>query len=163
MTRIFFTILAIMFFSSSSFADGHGLPKSGTINWVTGWIFDTSATAPQKGGYVLGSGRATGATFNVNGSGPLHEGRAVCIAVFIAMPDGSGTNKGNCYFGDKDGDRIITSFTGDIVAFKGDNTIIGGSGKYEGITGSGLWECDGSGEADDSAFNCRQNLTYKLP
>ena len=85
------------------------------------------------------------------------------IAVFIAMPDGSGTNKGNCYFGDKDGDRIFTSFTGDIVAFKGDNTIIGGSGKYEGITGSGLWECDGSGEADDSAFNCRQNLTYKLP
>ena len=156
-------IFLIMLFNSTSFADGHSIPKSGTISWVTGFQFNLPATAPQSEGFSISSGNAIGATFNVNGSGPLHEGRALCAAVAIVIPGVGASNKGNCYFGDKDGDRIYTSFTGDLSIGSGINTIIGGSGKYAGISGSGPWECDFPGVADNGAFNCRQSLTYKLP
>ena len=145
-----FASLFLASFGTAALADHHGhLPKSGTISWVTGWIFEGPELAPQKDGYVIGHAQAIGATFNVNGSGPLHEGRATCVVTFIATPDGA-TNKGNCFFGDQDGDRIFTSFTGD-------------TGKYAGITGSGPWECDASAPADNGGFNCRQSLTYELP
>ena len=158
-----FASLFLASFGTAALADHHGhLPKSGTISWVTGWIFDGPELAPQADGYVIGHAQAVGATFNLNGSGPLHEGRATCVVTFIATPDGA-TNKGNCFFGDQDGDRIFTSFTGDAAANKGTNTIVGGTGKYAGITGSGPWECDASAPADNGGFNCRQSLTYELP
>ena len=162
MIKFILTFIIFVMFSSSLFADGHGIPKSGTINWVTGWYFDLPPTQPQADGYSISSGNAIGATFNVNGSGPLHEGRALCSAVAIVGPDVGASNKGNCYFGDKDGDRIYTSFTGDLSKAGGINTIIAGTGKYKGITGTGPWECEFPGEADNGAFNCRQSLTYEI-
>jgi len=163
MKKIIYAIFLIILFNSASYSDGHSLAKSGTISWVTGWQFNLPPTAPQSEGFSISSGNAIGATFNVNGSGPLHEGRAFCAAVAIVIPEVGATNKGNCYFGDRDGDRIYTSFTGDLSVGSGLNTIIGGSGKYAGISGSGPWECEWPGEADNGAFNCRQSLTYKLP
>lgn len=53
------------------------------------------------------SGAAVGSTFNVKGKGPLHEGRAMC-ASSIVMSESIKTFSGNCYFSDKDGDRIFT-------------------------------------------------------
>jgi hypothetical protein len=155
------TIMTFMFLSSVAYADGHGIAKSGTINFVIGWYFDLVDIAPQAEGWAVGGGSAKGALFNVNGSGPLHEGRALCAAVSMVTPNGA-TNKGNCYFGDQDGDRIYTSFTGDLGKGAGINNIIGGSGKYAGITGSGPWECDWPGPADNGAFNCRNSLTYEI-
>lgn len=162
MNRIFLTILAIIFFSSSAFADGHGLPKSGTISWVTGWQFNMMPVEGQSGDWSLGVGNAVGAMFNTNGSGPFHAGRAMCVATWVVNSEGA-TNKGNCYFGDQDGDRVFTSFTGDLSVNAGINTIIGGTGKYTGITGSGPWECDAGVPGDNGGFNCRQSLNYKLP
>ena len=158
-----FASLFLASFGTAALADHHGhLAKSGTISWVTGWIFEGPEPAPQADGYAIGHAQAVGATFNVNGSGPLHAGRATCVVTFIVTPDGA-TNKGNCFFGDQDGDRIFTSFTGDVAANKGINTIVGGTGKYAGITGSGPWECDASAPADTGGFNCRQSLAYELP
>jgi len=158
-------ILGGLLFLSVSFnasADGH-LPKSGTISWVTGWHMESIDVAPQIGGYALGSFAVRGATFNDNGSGPLHEGRAFCVGSYIVTPDGA-TNKGNCAFGDQDGDRIFTTWTGNAATNQGVNTIMSGTGKYEGITGSGPWHCFGPSAAEeDNAFNCRQSLTYELP
>ena len=116
----------------------------------------------QSGDWTLGVGNAVGSMFNTNGSGPFHEGRAMCVATWVINSDGA-TNKGNCYFGDQDGDRVFTSFTGDLGVNAGINTIIGGTGKYAGITGSGPWECDAGVPGDNGGFNCRQSLNYKLP
>jgi hypothetical protein len=78
-------------------------------------------------------------------------------------PDGA-TNKGNCSFGDQDGDRIFTTWTGNAATNQGENTIMGGTGKYAGITGSGPWHCFGPTAAEENgAFNCNQSLTYELP
>ena len=156
------TVFAAVF-STAALSDGHGhLAKSGTISWVTGWYFDLPELAPQADGYAVGHGSAVGATFNTAGEGPLHQGRATCVVTYFVTPNGA-TNKGNCFFGDQDGDRIFTSFTGDLSTNSGINTIAGGTGKYAGITGSGPWECDAQQPADNGGFNCRQSLTYELP
>ena len=158
---ILITFMTIMFFSSVAQADSHGIAKSGTINYVIGWYFDAANIAPQAEDWSIGVGNAKGAIFNLNGSGPLHEGRALCAAVSLVTPNGA-SNKGNCYFGDQDGDRIFTSFTGDLGTGSGINNIIGGTGKYAGITGSGPWECDWPGPADNGGFNCRNSFTYEI-
>ena len=161
-TTVLLAAVFAVFLGKIALADGHGhLAKSGTISWMTGWVFEASDYAPQADGYLIGNGSARGATFNTNGSGPLHQGRATCVVTFIVTPDGA-TNKGNCFFGDQDGDRIFTSFTGDVAANKGTNIIVGGTGKYAGISGSGPWECDGNAEADNGGFNCRQSLDYEI-
>ena len=158
---ILITFLTLIFLNTAAHSDGHGIAKSGTINFVIGWYFDVDDIAPQADGWAVGGGKAVGALFNNNGSGPLHEGRALCAAVSMVTPEGA-SNKGNCYFGDQDGDRIYTSFTGDLAKGAGINTIIGGSGKYAGITGSGPWECDWPGPADNGSFNCRNSLAYEI-
>ena len=68
----------------------------------------------------------------------------------------------NFYFGDKDGDRIFTSFTGNPLKNARENVIIAGTGKYIGTSGKGAWDCDAAKIGDHSAFNSRQTITYKI-
>jgi len=62
-----------------------------------------------------------------------------------------------------DGDRILTAFTGSFGpdGANGVNEIIGGTGKYTGIQGSGPWKCKFSGNNGES--QCAQKLDYRLP
>jgi hypothetical protein len=161
MIKILYSAVMLLLVSNLSFADGHALPKKGTINYVTGFQFNMDSSEPQSGGWNIMMGKAIGATFNVDGSGPLHEGRALCAATMV-MSESVNTFNGNCYFGDKDGDRIFTNFKGSPITNSGENIIIGGTGKYTGISGKGPWECDGSKPGDHGAFNCRQTLTYSI-
>lgn len=104
-----------------------------------------------------------GVTFNDGGSGALHQGPAHCFESY-AVVEGRGRNKGFCAFGDRDGDRIFTEFTGTFDAQEGGtgtNTITGGSGKYAGIQGSGPWRCKAS--VTQGEFHCNQRLDYRLP
>jgi len=133
------------------------LPKSGSINIHTGWkltpeVFEVSDKRS------VGHGSVVGVNFNDKGSGPLHNGPAVCVFTFLGSENGS-MNKGYCAFGDADGDRILTDWDGN--AEQGTNHIAGGTGKYKGITGSGPWKCWGT--PTQGAFHCTQRFDYKLP
>ena len=161
MKKIILFIMALTFSSNTALTDGHALPKKGTINYVTGFQFNMDPSEPQSEGWNIMMGKAIGATFNVDGGGPLHEGRALCAATLVVSVSVN-TFNGNCYFGDKDGDRIFTNSTGSPITNSGENIIIGGTGKYTGISGKGPWECDGSKPGDHGAFNCRQTLTYEI-
>jgi hypothetical protein len=145
----------------SAGASAQQLPKSGSIGFHTGWkdTADTNEVAPNR---FQGQDRAVGTTFNDKGSGPLHLGPANCSGVFV-VTDGSGPIKGYCAFGDADGDRIFTDYTGNITpnGAEGTNIISGGTGKYTGITGSGPWKCKGSGK--NGELQCAQRFDYKLP
>jgi hypothetical protein len=80
------------------------------------------------------------------------------------MIDGRTSNKGSCALGDADGDRIFTQFTGTLGGPEGDhgtNEIVGGTGKYAGIQGSGPWKCKNSGT--NGELQCAQRLDYRLP
>jgi hypothetical protein len=142
-------------------ASAQQLPKSGIINFHTGWKYVADAMTPADK-HMLGRGNATGATFNDKGSGPLHLGPANCFEGFYAI-DGKGKSKGFCAFGDLDGDRIFTDSTGSFGpdGATGVNDIVGGTGKYAGIQGSGPWKCKGSG--GNGEVQCAQRLDYRLP
>ena len=142
-------------------AGAQQLPKSGSISFHTGWK-DTAEAVEVADKQVQGHGIDVGVTFNDKGSGPLHLGAANCFYVF-ALANGAGPNKGYCAFGDADGDRIFTDFTGTIApdGANGTNVISGGTGKYTGITGSGPWKCKLA--AAHGELQCAQRLDYKLP
>ena len=143
-------------------ANAADLPKTGTINWHTGFMVVGDAVTVAEG-HMQGHGKVIGSTFNNNGSGPLHLGGAECFYTFFSI-DGKGTNQGYCAFGDADGDRIFTDFTGKVGLPDGDegiNVIAGGTGKYAGISGSGPWKCNPAGT--NGGLQCRQSLDYKLP
>jgi hypothetical protein len=137
------------------------LPKSGSINFHTGWKNSADVMSPDDK-HVLGRGNVTGVTFNDKGSGPLHLGPANCFESFFIV-EGRGRDKGYCAFGDSDGDRIFTDFTGTFGpdGANGNNEIIGGTGKYAGIQGSGPWKCKGAG--NNGELQCAQRLDYRLP
>ena len=137
------------------------LPKSGSISFHTGWkLVGEAYTQAEKN--MLGHGSAIGVTFNDKGSGPLHLGPADCVYTFLVI-DERGKNKGSCAFGDADGDRIFTNYTGTLSpdGDGGTNEIAGGTGKYAGIQGSGPWKCKGAGT--NGELQCAQRLDYRLP
>jgi hypothetical protein len=143
-------------------AGAQQLPKSGSFNIHTGWK-DTGVALEVADKRMQGQGMVTGVTFNDKGSGPLHTGPANCSYTFMAV-EGAGKSKGFCTFSDVDGDRIFTDFTGmntpDGQA-NGVNEIIGGTGKYAGIQGSGPWKCKYVGRNGES--HCAQRFDYRLP
>lgn len=127
-------------------AHAQQLPRSGSIAFHTGWK-DTSVAIQVADKRWHGQGMVTGATFNDQGTGPLHLGPANCSYTFLAV-DGNATNMGFCTFGDGDGDRIFAQFTGAGTPngeASGTNEITGGTGKYAGIQGKGPWKCKGVG------------------
>lgn len=137
------------------------LPKSGSINFHTGFRIGAEAmTVADK--HLQGHGTAIGISFNDKGSGPLHGGPATCFFAFNVI-DGRGNNKGYCAFGDADGDRLFTDWSGNASpdGDNGTNNIVGGTGKYAGITGSGPWKCKPAGANGED--HCTQRLDYRLP
>ena len=154
-------IAGLSFAALTAGAGAQQLPKSGSISFHTGWkdTVDVNEVSDKR---FQGSERVAGTIFNDKGSGPLHLGPANCSGAFVVV-EGNGTGKGYCAFGDPDGDRIFTEFTGIISpnGAEGTNMISGGTGKYAGITGSGPWKCKPSGK--NGELQCAQRLDYKLP
>ena len=144
-------------------ANAQNLPKSGTIRWHTAYMVVAEVQTVAEG-YLQGHGDAKGVTYNDSGAGPLHLGPVSCLFTFF-MIEGRGDNQGYCAFGDADGDRIFTDWTGEespTPPSNGTNVIVGGTGKYAGITGSGPWF--GSGPVgSNGGFVTLQRLDYELP
>src|SRR5258708_6591215 len=154
-------VAGLSFSPSWAAAEGRQPPKSRRVNFHTGWKLAGEAITPVEKN-MLGHGSAVGTTFNDKGSGPLHLGPADCFYTFLVIDD-RGKNKGSCAFGDADGDRIFTNFTGNLSpeGDSGTNEIAGGTGKYAGIQGSGPWKCKGAG--NNGELQCAQRLDYRLP
>ena len=155
------TLGAIVIATICAAANAENLPKSGTIKIHTGWAA-SGDTVTLAENHMQGHGTVSGSAFNENGSGPLHLGPANCVYTFFLL-DGSIKGKGYCAFGDRDGDRLFTDYEGTDGAGgpKGINTIIGGTGKYAGIKGSGQYNCEPGGANGELA--CKQNFNYRLP
>jgi hypothetical protein len=161
-TKTNMALLAVTLAGMAAAAGAQSLPKSGSINFHTGFQAKADAvTVADK--TMQGHGTAIGVTFNDKGSGPLHGGPATCFYSFFVI-DGRGKNKGYCSFGDADGDRIFTDWHGNATPDGNDdgiNEIAGGTGKYAGIQGRGPWKCRNAG-ANGELF-CNQRFDYRLP
>ena len=156
MNKLKYILIALI---SSLFIGNIAFAKS--MSWHTGWAQTEGGSHQTAEGVYQGAGIITGATFNDAGSGMMHNGEGQC---FFGWDMVTKTNRGYCAWGDPDGDRIFTSFTGKIGGpglDHGINTITGGTGKYEGITGSGPWECEPF--LPNGGNVCRQSFEYELP
>jgi hypothetical protein len=144
-----------------SLASAQQLPKAGSISVHTGWK-STGEAVEVADKRMQGHGSVIGITFNDKGAGPLHGGPASCFYVFFANDAGT-KNKGYCAFGDADGDRIFTDWHGSqgTEGGQGINEIVGGTGKYAGIQGSGPWKCKDA--FANGQLNCTQRFDYRLP
>jgi hypothetical protein len=95
-------------------------------------------------GHIFWIGTNKGVVLNQAGRGFLHNASYVCPTT--ADIDGSNVEtRGYCIYSDKDGDQIFVrahaqSFSGgagvEIQETKSNDVIIGGTGKYQGISGN---------------------------
>jgi hypothetical protein len=96
-------------------------------------------TGPKVSTFV---GTLTGAVYIESAEdGPLYAGTMTCPAVVeVNLEDGSQSAKGDCAIDLQDGPRVFASIacTGFyLVGCRGDFTIKGGTGRLEGVSGSG--------------------------
>ncbi len=73
--------------------------------------------------------------------GPLRSGTIICPAVAeISLDDGKQTAKGRCAWTTSDGDKVFADWICEgrhLIGCKGDFTLTGGTGRFEGVTGGG--------------------------
>ena len=137
------------------------VPSSGTFKLHSGWktLGETIQVAED---HVSGSGNFWGVTYNDGGAGPLHNGAAVCTYTLDTIK-GAGTAQGTCAWGDVDGDKIFTSYSGSISpsgSLEGMNKITGGTGKFNGIQGQAPFQCKFLNDKGQVA--CTQQFEYRL-
>ena len=150
--------VALSFGTPAKAAD---LAQSGSIKIHSGWkaVGDTVQVGEK---HVLGTGNFWGVTFNDAGSGPLHNGAAIC-SYTLELVNGSGTVQGSCAWSDNDSDKFFVNYTGNIAAsgeFGGPNKITGGTGKFKGIQGQGGFQCITLN--DKNQYSCSQHFEYSL-
>ena len=138
------------------------LPKSGTFTIHSGFKAVGETVQPAEG-RVYGAGVFWGVAFNDKGTGPLHNGPAVCSYTLEIIGSGL-TAKGQCTWSDLDGDKIFNDYTGSVEPtglFEGLNQFTGGTGKYAGIQGKAPFHCrtlNANGQ-----YACTQEFEYRLP
>ena len=73
--------------------------------------------------------------------GPLRSGTIICPAIAdVSLDDGAQTARGRCAWTANDGDRVFAEWTCEgrhMIGCKGDFTLTGGTGRFEGVTGGG--------------------------
>jgi hypothetical protein len=118
------------------------VPKSGKFSVHYGWKA-AAQTKDLGGGATLFIGEDHGAAFNDAGSGLMHLSAVTCPQSGIVHAKGFDF-RGNCVITDAEGDSIFLNWecTGPAKGpgpqegrCAGTETIWGGTGKYEGITG----------------------------
>ena len=103
-----------------------------------------------------------GVMFNDEGKGFMHKARVDC-ALFNDVNKGRANANGTCVVTDADGDKIFVEWkcTGMMPACPGTERFVGGTGKYEGISGDQKFQ--GNFIGDTGAGWSDWNGEYKLP
>jgi hypothetical protein len=150
---------------------GDPIEKKGTTPYVTHFIF-----RPVQSLDVDGLGKSTlleavGTTQNMKGEKMLDKMSARCTALSVD----SGPKKyidGACVLADADGDKIFSTFdTRDVDKSQptlncGTHIITGGTGKYNGITGSEPFACNAmpalAGAGGYTAMDIPHNTAWEI-
>ena len=92
-----------------------------------------------------------------------------CLGWLEIVANESRDDRGTCTFTDKDGDNIFTTYTGkgDARVERGNYEVVGGTGKFTGITGAGDFNFQPNNpiKADDKAGRgvVSNKINWKLP
>lgn len=145
-------------------------PKQGTTSYVTHFMMHPTTTIDLGN---LGKAIAlemVGTTVNINGEKLMDKMTAQCVAVQI-VSKAQNYIDGGCVLTDKDGDKIFSTFDtreheGSLPRFTcGTHIIVGGSGKYKGMSGKEPFSCailpTAAGDVW-SGMDIEHQLTYKF-
>jgi len=151
---------------------GSEIAKEGSTSYTTHFVFH-----PKSSIDIPGTGKATaleavGPTENTMGEGMLDKMKAKCAAVSIETSDKKWID-GACTLTDSGGDVVFSTFdTRNLDKSQpkmdcGTHTIIGGTGKYKGITGKEPFACISkptpAGEPEGSfAIDIPHNTTWEI-
>lgn len=137
------------------------LPKTGTYSAHYGWVFKGQVHELGANRTVY-AGVVTGVIFNDAGKGFLHKARVDC-PIYNDVNQGRANANGSCVVTDADGDKVFMEWqcSGAMPACPGDERFVGGTGKYNGISGNSKFQgnfigATGAGWSD-------WNGEYKLP
>ena len=124
----------------SSPAPAADLPKSGTYSAHYGWTF-TGKVQELGANRSVSVGMVPGVIFNNAGKGFLHKARVDCTLLNDVNQGRSNAN-GTCVVTDADGDKVFVEWkcAGAMPACPGDERFVGGTGKYNGISGSSKFQ-----------------------
>lgn len=147
------------------------MPKKGVTPYVTHFVFRPvmSLDVPNLG--TVTTLEATGTTENLKGEKMLDKMSARCEALSV----NSGPKNyidGACVLADADGDMIFSSFdTRDLDKSQpdmkcGTHIITGGTGKYNGMTGSEPFACNGlpalAGAGGYTSMDIPHNTSWEI-
>jgi hypothetical protein len=119
----------------------------GSTPYVTHFIFRPLMSLDDTGVGKATLMEAVGTTQNMKGEKMLDKMAARCVAINVEL-DAKKYIDGVCVLTDSDGDRIVSTFdTRDIDKSKpemncGTHVIVGGTGKFKGITGKEPFACN---------------------
>jgi hypothetical protein len=117
--------------SQTAWAQKSQIPPQGTANYVT--YYTTHSLAELEMGEAGSSAlqEAVGITRNTEGK-TVFDNMAVRCLFYSQMADGKLKGNGSCTEMDSDGDKVFSVFD----AGTGAHTLLGGTGKYKGISGA---------------------------
>lgn len=131
---------------TSGMALGEAMPQNGSTTYTTRYVFNPT-------GYEVatGIGRVVpmllvGTTTNTKGEKAFDKMKARCYAIKVEAGAKSYFD-GACSMADDDGDKIFSTFDSRILDKShpdldcGTHSIVGGTGKYKGITGNEAFDC----------------------
>lgn len=95
-------------------------------------FFTVTDKSMKMGNRLVIQRELSGVSTNDSGSGMFHNLGVRCLS-FVDIVDGKASSTGRCVDTDADGDQIFHTF--ENTAGVGAHTLIGGSGKFTGITG----------------------------
>lgn len=160
-------LCAAVLFGSSALASD--LPKQGTDSFTNVWV--ATSNAIQQGNRTFLSYELHGVARNDAG-GPMFErfGQR-CLGWLEIVANEGRDDRGTCTFTDRDGDNIFTTYSGKGdakgVEERGNYEVVGGTGKFTGITGAGDFNFQPNIpiKADDKAVRgvVSNKINWKLP
>lgn len=91
-------------------------------------------------GTTLATLRISSVYVSDDASSPLHLAAGECAGALTTTPDGKTQGQGHCMRKDKDGDVYNEQWNLAPGAEKGSWKLVGGTGKYANMSGSGSWQ-----------------------
>ncbi len=136
---------------SGSIGAAESVPTSGTISGVFGWHYSGGQNIAVDKDHVIWGGVVSGPFVGDGGQGLLHAAAASCTFSGEFRKDTVTHNSGDCVVTDADGDKVTMYWKCTECPALGDLIITRGTGKYEGITGSGTYQQNGVGPGDSNS------------
>jgi hypothetical protein len=125
---------------------GGEMPKSGSTSYTTHYVFNPTGYDEVKGVGKITPLLLVGNTTNDKGEAAFDKMKARCFAIKVEAGAKSYFD-GSCSLTDEDGDAVFSTFDSRQLDKSqpemncGTHAIIGGTGKYQGITGTEAFAC----------------------